>query len=85
MTLTLPHAARGPAAPDKIRQWIIPRLRPGCRVPSANWMARFLRISSSEGARHIRRVLNEAGYHTETRGAWGERRIYVVAVGRAEV
>jgi hypothetical protein len=33
----------------------------------------------------MRRVLAEAGIQTETRGAWRDRRTYVVAVGRAEV
>jgi hypothetical protein len=70
---------------DKIRKWIIPRLTPGCRVPSANWMARFLGISSSEGGRQIRRALNEAHIVTETRGVGWGRRIYVVSLGRAEV
>jgi hypothetical protein len=68
-----------------IRRWIVPRLRPGCRIPSAAWMGRFLHISAGEGARHMRRVLAEAGIQTETRGAWRDRRTYVVAVGRAEV
>ena len=68
----------------KIERWILPRLRPGCRIPSAAWMGRFLHISPGEGARHMRRVLAEAGIQTETRGAWRERRTYVVAVGRIE-
>jgi hypothetical protein len=66
---------------DKIARWILPRLTPGCRVPSANWMARFLGISSSEGGRQIRRALTEAGIATETRGVGRGRRIYVVALG----
>ena len=66
---------------DKIARWILPRLTPGCRVPSANWMARFLGISSSEGGRQIRRALNEAQIVTETRGVGRGRRIYVVALG----
>jgi hypothetical protein len=65
----------------KIERWILPRLRPGCRIPSAAWMGRFLHISPGEGARQMRRVLAEAGIQTETRGAWRERRTYVVAVG----
>ena len=65
-----------------IRRWILPKLHPGCRVPSANWMARFLGISSSEGGRQIRRALDEAGIATETRGVGRGRRIYVVAIGR---
>jgi hypothetical protein len=64
----------------KIARWILPRLTPGCRVPSANWMARFLGISSSEGGRQIRRALTEAGIATETRGVGRGRRIYVVSV-----
>ena len=66
---------------DKIARWILPRLTPGCRVPSANWMARFLGISSSEGGRQIRRALTEAGVVTETRGVGRGRRIYVVSMG----
>ena len=65
----------------KIERWIMPKLHPGCRVPSANWMARFLGISSSEGGRQIRRALDEAGVVTETRGVGCQRRIYVVALG----
>jgi len=67
----------------KIQRWILPRLQPGCRVPSAAWMGRFLHVSASEGARHMRRVLAEAGITTETRGTWGARRVFVVAIGRA--
>jgi hypothetical protein len=52
-------------------------------VPSAAWMGRFLHISPGEGARHMRRVLAEAGVTTETRGTWGARRTFVVAIGRA--
>ena len=70
----------GPSREDF--SWIMPRLRPGCRIPSAAWMGRFLHISAGEGARHMRRVLAEAGIQTETRGAWRDRRVYVVAVGR---
>jgi len=63
-----------------IQRWIMPRLRPGCRVPSAAWMGRFLHVSASEGARHMRRALAEAGITTETRGTWGARRVFVVAI-----
>jgi hypothetical protein len=66
----------------KIERWILPRLRPGCRIPSAAWMGRFLHISPGEGARQMRRVLAEAGIQTETRGTWGDRRVYVVTAGR---
>jgi hypothetical protein len=66
---------------DKIARWILPKLEVGCRVPSANWMARFLGISSSEGGRQIRRALDEAGVVTETRGVGRGRRIYVVTLG----
>ena len=72
---------RGCAIARLIRRWIVPRLRPGCRIPSAAWMGRFLHISAGEGARHMRRVLAEAGIQTETRGAWRDRRTYVVALG----
>jgi hypothetical protein len=72
---------QGRAHRDKIARWILPRLTPGCRVPSANWMARFLGISSSEGGRQIRRALTEAGIATETRGVGRGRRIYVVSMG----
>ena len=71
----------GRAHRAKIERWILPRLRPGCRIPSAAWMGRFLHISAGEGARHMRRVLAEAGITTETRGAWRDRRIYVVTPG----
>ena len=63
-----------------IRRWIVPRLRPGCRIPSANWLGRFLSISASEGARHMRRALVEAGITTETRGGGRLRRVFVVNV-----
>jgi hypothetical protein len=74
----------GRAHRDKIARWIIPKLAPGCRVPSANWMARFLGISSSEGGRQIRRALDEAGIATETRGVGRGRRIYVVSLGERQ-
>jgi DNA-binding transcriptional regulator YhcF (GntR family) len=83
--MTIPTYSRnkpeGRAHRDKIARWILPRLTPGCRVPSANWMARFLGISSSEGGRQIRRALDEAGVVTETRGVGRGRRIYVVSMG----
>jgi hypothetical protein len=47
-------------------------------------MGRFLHISAGEGARHMRRVLAEAQITTETRGAWRDRRTYVVSLGRIE-
>ena len=64
------------------------------RAPAAAWVPHSiaprgwggsLHISAGEGARHMRRVLAEAGIQTETRGAWRDRRTYVVAVGRVEV
>jgi hypothetical protein len=64
-----------------IQRWIMPRLRPGCRVPSAAWMGRFLHVSASEGGRHMRRALAEAGVVTETSGAGRYRRVFVVAIG----
>lgn len=67
-----------------IRRWIVPRLRPGCRIPSAAWMGRFLHVSASEGARHMKRVLTECGVVTETRGSGSARRVFVVAVGSVE-
>ena len=83
--MTIPTYSRnkpeGRSHRDKIARWILPRLTPGCRVPSANWMARFLGISSSEGGRQIRRALDEAGVVTETRGVGRGRRIYVVTLG----
>jgi hypothetical protein len=83
MSISYSHSRpEGRAHRAKIERWILPRLRPGCRIPSAAWMGRFLHISAGEGARHMRRVLAEAGIQTETRGAWRDRRTYVVAVGR---
>ena len=64
-----------------IQRWILPRLRPGCRVPSAAWMGRFLHVSASEGARHMRRALAEAGVFTVTSGAGRYRRVFVVSLG----
>jgi DNA-binding transcriptional regulator YhcF (GntR family) len=61
----------------KLRRWIVPRLRPGCRIPSSRWLGRFLGVSGSQGYWHMRRVLHEAGVITEIRG----RRIYVIALG----
>jgi len=82
MSISYSHSRpQGRAHRDKIQRWIIPRLEVGCRVPSANWMARFLGISSSEGGRQIRRALDEAGITTETRGVGRGRRIYVVTLG----
>ena len=70
----------GRAHRDKIARWILPRLTPGCRVPSANWMARFLGLSSTRGGWLIRQAIDEAGFITETRGVGRGRRIYVVRV-----
>ena len=81
MSISYSHSRpEGRAHRALIRRWIVPRLRPGCRIPSAAWMGRFLHISAGEGARHMRRVLAEAGVVTETRGAWGARRTYVVSI-----
>jgi hypothetical protein len=65
-----------------IQRWILPRLHAGCRIPSSAWMGRFLHISAAEGYRHMRRVLDEAGVITETRGSGRNRRIYVISIGR---
>jgi hypothetical protein len=64
----------------KIRVLIVPRLAPGRPVPSCGLLARFLRIDPSEAWRHLRRVLDEDGISTETRGQGRARRIYVVAL-----
>jgi len=65
----------------QLSRMIVQRLQPGHRIPSANWLSRFLGLSSSEAARHMRRALVEAGITTETRGRGCGRRIYVVALG----
>ena len=70
----------GVAHRAKLRRWIVPRLRPGCRIPSARWLAAFLHICPAEAARHMRRVLVEAGIATETRGGGRYRRVYVTAI-----
>lgn len=66
----------------KISRWIMPKLRPGCRIPSSGWMGRFLGVHPAAGYRHMQRVLDEAGVVTETRGIGCQRRVYVVTVGR---
>lgn len=80
---TYPRHCRpqGRAHRDKIARWILPKLTPGCRLPSAKWMARFLGVSPSEGGRQIRRAVDAAGIVTETRGTGEARRIYVVSLG----
>ena len=58
-----------------IRRWILPLAAawvPNSTLARPGW-ARFLHISAGEGARHMRRVLAEAGIQTETRGAWRDR------------
>lgn len=70
----------GLAHRNKLRAMILPRLRVGCRVPTAAFLGRLLRINPSEAWRHMRRVLDEAGVVTETRGGWGNRRVFVVAI-----
>lgn len=65
---------------NKLRAMILPRLRVGCRVPTAAFLGRLLRINPSEAWRHMRRVLAEAGVVTETRGGWRARRVFVVAM-----
>ena len=68
-----------------IRRWIVPRLRPGCRIPSSAWLGRFLGVCPAEGYRHMRRALDEAQIVTETRGTGWQRRVYVVALGCGRV
>lgn len=72
---------QGEAHRAKIRKWIVPRLRPGCRIPSSGWMGRFLGVSPTAGYWHMRRVLEAAEVATETRGVGETRRVYVVALG----
>jgi hypothetical protein len=72
--------AVGLAHRAKLRAWIVPRLQPGCRVPTADWLSHFLRIHASEAYRHMRRVLAEDGIATETRRAGRGQRIYVVSL-----
>ena len=64
----------------RIRVLLLPTLSVGCRIPSAIRLGYWLRISPSEGYRHMRRVLAEAGIATETRGVGRGRRIYVVDI-----
>lgn len=71
---------QGLAHRAKLRKWILPRLRPGCRIPSSGWLGRFLGVAASQGYWHMRRVLEEAGVSTETRGVGETRRVYVIEV-----
>ena len=45
MSIHIHNPSRGARHRAKIERWILPKLQPGCRVPSANWMARFLDIA----------------------------------------
>ena len=75
--------AGGLAYRDKLRSLILPKLRPGSRIPSAGWLGRFLSICPAEARRHMRRTLNEAQVVTETRGVGRARRVYVVSISAA--
>lgn len=64
-----------------LRVLVVPKLALGRPVPTGKLLARLLRIAESEAARHMRRVLEEDGIATETRGLGRARRIYVVNMG----
>lgn len=63
-----------------LRVLVLPTLRVGQPVPCSKLLARLLRIAPSEAWRHMRRVLDEDGIRTETRGSYGDRRCYVVEI-----
>ena len=52
------------------------------RIPSSRFLGYMLGISGTEGYRHMRRLLEETGVATETRGIGKARRVYVVSLER---
>jgi hypothetical protein len=64
----------------RIRVLLLPTLRVGQPIPSADWLGNWLKIAPSEAYRHMRRVLAEDGIATETRGTGYRRRIYVTSI-----
>lgn len=69
---------QGRAHRDKLRSEVLPRLRVGMMVPEAKVLSLLLGITGSEAARHMRRVLDEAGISTVLR-CYGEGKRTVVA------
>lgn len=88
VSMSQPHnhheKAAGRAHRERLRLLILPKLRPGCRVPSSAFLGRLLGVSASAGYWHMRWVLEEAGVTTETRGTGMLRRVYVVALPAAD-
>jgi hypothetical protein len=70
----------GIAHRERLRRLFLPRLAPGYRIWSSRRLGLLLGISGSEGYRHMRQVLTEAGVVTETRGLGEARRVYVVSL-----
>lgn len=68
----------------RLRELVLARLRPGCRIPSSAFLGRLLGVSPTSGYWHMRWVLEEAGVTTETRGVGETRRVYVVALPDSE-
>lgn len=64
----------------KLRVLVLPTLRLGQPVPTGRFLGHWLGINESEAHRHMRRVLAEDGYGTETRGLGRARRVYVVEI-----
>jgi hypothetical protein len=78
------HRSRpeGLAHRAKLQAMVLPKLQPGSRIPSSRFLGYMLGISGTEGYRHMRRLLEETGVATETRGIGKARRVYVVSLER---
>ncbi len=65
----------------KLRQVVTPSLQVGTRLPPSTILGRVLGITPGEGARHMRRVLREDGWATETKWdpAFGHKRTIITA------
>jgi hypothetical protein len=68
---------QGIAHREKLRQYLLPKLKPGVCLPRQVWLGWFLGIDKAEGGRQLRRVLAEEGIKTVIKANGIGRRSYV--------
>jgi len=72
--------ARAEAHQVWLRTHLLPRLQPGCWVPRAATVARWLGVDESTAGKHLRRALAAEGVVTAKRKHATGIRVFVVSI-----
>jgi DNA-binding transcriptional ArsR family regulator len=78
------HSPRAESHRARLEAILLPRLRPGCLVPTARFVGRLLGVDESTAGKHLRRMLRRAGIVTAKQRSGTGFRCVVVSIPSLE-